>query len=135
MTSEVVYEGGLRTTATHRLSGNAIITDAPTDNRGQGAAFSPTDLTATSLAACMLTTMGIYAQDNHVYLEGSRAEVTKIMTANPRRIAEVQVQVNFANSSEWNHELKEKLEHIAFNCPVALSLHPDIKQTIAFTYE
>jgi len=135
MTSTVIYEGQLRTTCTHVLSGNSIITDAPKDNRGNGAAFSPTDLTATSLATCMLTTMGIYALDNDVNLEGARAEVTKIMSSNPRRISEVQVKLFFPNSSLFSDEVKNKLEHIAHTCPVALSLHTDLKQTVEFVYE
>jgi uncharacterized OsmC-like protein len=135
MTSTVIYEGQLRTTCTHILSGNSIITDAPKDNRGNGAAFSPTDLTATSLATCMLTTMGIWALDNHVNLEGARAEVTKIMAANPRRIAEVQVKLFFPNGHLFSQEVKDKLEHIAHTCPVALSLHADLKQTVEFVYE
>ncbi len=64
MTSIVEYLGELRTEATHLLSGQKIITDAPPDNQGRGEAFSPTDLCATSLASCMLTIMGISAR-NH----------------------------------------------------------------------
>jgi putative redox protein len=135
MTSTVIYERNLRTTCTHILSGNSIITDAPKDNRGNGAAFSPTDLTATSLATCMLTTMGIYALDSHINLEGARAEVTKIMASNPRRITEVQVKLFFQNSNLLNEDVRKKLEHIAHTCPVALSLHADLKQTVELVYE
>ena len=38
MTSKIEYLGNLRTTATHLLSGNQIITDAPPDNQGKGEA-------------------------------------------------------------------------------------------------
>ena len=44
MTSSVTYIGDLRTEATHIRSGEKIITDAPVDNEGKGAAFSPADL-------------------------------------------------------------------------------------------
>ena len=134
MTSTVIYEGNLRTTCMHVLSSNSIITDAPKDNRGNGAAFSPTDLTATSLASCMLTTMGIYALDNNINIEGARAEVTKIMSSNPRRISEVKVTLFFQNSGLLNDDVRKELEHIAHTCPVALSLHPDLKQKVSFNY-
>ena len=52
---KVVYQGELRTEATHLKSGNKLTTDAPTDNNGKGEAFSPTDLLCTSLASCMIS--------------------------------------------------------------------------------
>jgi uncharacterized OsmC-like protein len=135
MTSLVIYEGNLRTSCIHIISGNTITTDAPKDNRGKGASFSPTDITATSLAACILTTMGIYAIDNEINLKGARAEVIKIMTSAPRRIAEIQVKIFFPNGGQFDDDVRKKLEHIACNCPVALSLHPDIKQTVELIYQ
>ena len=62
MTSSVIYKGDLRTTCTHLKSGSSFETDAPVDNNGKGERFSPTDLLATSLAACMITVMGIKAR-------------------------------------------------------------------------
>ena len=88
-TIHTTYLGDLRTEATHLQSGTKIITDAPTDNQGRGEAFSPTDLLAESLAGCMLTTMGIFARNNGIDMDGTHCEVTKIMAANPRRVAEV----------------------------------------------
>ena len=64
ITSSITYSGGLNTTAVHVRSGNTIETDAPVDNQGKGEAFSPTDLMATSLGACMLTVMGIKANQH-----------------------------------------------------------------------
>ena len=46
-TSKVTYLGDLRTQCEHLRSGNTYITDAPLDNQGKGAAFSPTDTVAT----------------------------------------------------------------------------------------
>lgn len=133
MTSKVVYTGNLRTEATHLRSGNTIITDAPVDNHGKGEAFSPTDLAATSLADCLLTVMGIYAAGRNIDLTGSTAEVTKIMAENPRRIAEIVVNV-FINNANIPDKERKQLEHIGYNCPVSKSLHPDLKQTISFSY-
>ena len=87
MTSSVTYIGDLRTEATHIRSGEKIITDAPVDNEGKGAAFSPTDLAATSLATCMLTIMGIAARNRDIDMKGTMANVTKSMAADPRRIS------------------------------------------------
>jgi putative redox protein len=85
MTSKVYYNGNLRTTCTHLKSGQAIITDAPTDNNGKGEAFSPTDLVATALANCMITIMGLKARDSGWNIDGAVLDVTKIMASDPRR--------------------------------------------------
>jgi putative redox protein len=132
-TSEVVYKGDIRTEAVHILSKTSILTDGPLDNHGKGEAFSPTDLLATSLASCMLSIMGIVAQRDSIAIEGTRAEVTKIMEANPRRVGEIIVEVTFPSG---NFSAKEKalLENSALTCPVAKSLHPALKQTIHFHY-
>ena len=93
--AEVVYESALRTSAVHLRSGSTIITDAPPDNRGKGEAFSPTDLTAVSLACCMLTVLGIKAVDQSFSIDGAKASVVKVMADNPRRIATIQIIINF----------------------------------------
>src|ERR1700749_4657188 len=98
MTSTVIYEGELRTVATHLQSGTEIGTDAPTDNQGKGEQFSPTDLVATALAACMATTMGIKARDLQVDLKGMKLSVLKIMKPDPRRIAGVNVIFEFPST-------------------------------------
>ncbi|MFL5753677.1 MAG: OsmC family protein [Bacteroidia bacterium] len=133
-TSIVKYLGGLRTEATHLESGNVIITDAPKDNNGNGEAFSPTDLTATSLACCMITVMGIVSKrDNTRSTDGAVAEVTKVMYAEPRRIGEIHIKISMPPNG-YSDKDKKILENAAYTCPVAKSLHPDIKQLIEFTY-
>src|SRR5213079_1615925 len=83
----VTYTGNLHCDATHGPSQSKISTDAPTDNRGKGEAFSPTDLVATALATCMSTTMGIKAQEFGVDLRGMTVSVQKDMAKDaPRRI-------------------------------------------------
>ncbi|WP_435625158.1 OsmC family protein [Flagellimonas sp.] len=130
MTSKVTYNGGLRTTCLHLRSGNEFITDAPVDNNGKGEAFSPTDTVATGLASCMMTMMGIKARDLEVDLEGSTAEITKHMAANPRRIAKIEVKLELPEAvSEKNRKI---LTHTANTCPVHYSLHPDIEKVIEF---
>ncbi|UUV20918.1 OsmC family protein [Paenimyroides aestuarii] len=131
-TSTVVYKGTLRTESTHLQSGTVIITDAPTDNHGKGEAFSPTDMVANSLATCMFSIMGIKANAMNVHIEGSTADVTKIMQAEPRKISEIIVVLNMKGVSDEKNRVI--LERAAMTCPVFLSLHPDIKKSISFNW-
>lgn len=123
------YLGSLRTECTHLQSGTTLITDAPTDNQGKGEYFSPTDLVATALGSCMVTIMGISARQHGFDLAGLTWDVTKIMADNPRRIGEVIVHLDFHGKVNTDQH-KRVIEHITRNCPVALSLHPELKQTI-----
>lgn len=132
-TSEVTYLGDLRTSSVHLQSGNTIITDAPLDNNGKGEAFSPTDTVANSLASCMFTVMGIKARDLGVDFSGSKAQVTKVMTAEPRRISEIHVV--FQMNLSPDDKTKTILERTAMTCPVYYSLHPDIKREIVFNWK
>jgi uncharacterized OsmC-like protein len=132
-TSKVTYLGDLRTSSTHLQSGNQIITDAPTDNNGKGEAFSPTDMVANSLATCMLTVMGIKARDLEVDFSGSKAEVTKVMAADPRRISEIHIV--FQMNLKADDKTKTILERTGMTCPVHYSLHPEIKKEIIFNWK
>ena len=133
MTSKVSYSGELRTSAIHLKSGNSIITDAPTDNHGKGEAFSPTDLVATALASCMLTVMGIKANQRGWDVDGMDAQITKIMASNPRRIAEVQIKITMPKH-DFREEQKQVLEYTALHCPVAKSLSEEMVQRVAFIW-
>lgn len=130
MTAKVTYLGSLRTEAEHLQSGTKIITDAPVDNHGKGESFSPTDTVATALATCMLTIMGIKAEAMGISLEGTTAEVTKTMAAQPRRISKIEVTLSLPKKYE-DKEMKI-LENAAKTCPVFYSLHPDIEKDIRF---
>ena len=132
--SKVIYLSELRTEATHLASGMKIITDAPVDNQGKGQAFSPTDLMSTSLATCALTIMGIAANTHHINMAGTKAEVTKIMAANPRRVAEIHVTFTFPEITYTDKE-KAILENAAKTCPVALSVNPSLIQKMEFVYK
>jgi putative redox protein len=127
------YNGQLRTTATHGPSGNSLITDAPKDNMGKGEAFSPTDLVATALATCILTTMGIVAQRNNLDMTGATAKVTKEMVTSPiRRIGRLAVTIRMPK--KLSDEDQKRLENAAHTCPVHKSLHPDVEAPISFTW-
>lgn len=133
MTSKVTYIGELRTTSVHVQSGTEILSDAPKDNHGKGEAFSPTDLVANSLATCMISIMGIKSRDLNVDLKGSTVEVTKIMQAEPRKIAKIITVLNI--NIEADEKTKTILERAAMTCPVMLSLHPDIEKEITFNWK
>ena len=132
MISKVVYKGDLRTEAIHLQSGNTIITDAPVDNEGKGKAFSPTDLVATALASCMLTIMGIIAKRDGIMIEGTTADVEKIMVSNPRRIGEIRLIINFPYPISSKDQVK--LERAAHTCPVSDSLNNDLNEIVEFIY-
>ena len=134
MTSQIMYEGDLRTVATHLQSSTVLETDAPTDNQGKGERFSPTDLVATALGSCMMTVMGIKARDMNVDLKGTSIEITKVMAANPRRISAIKALVQFPKNIEVDDKQKSILEKTALTCPVFQSLHPDLDQDIQFDW-
>jgi uncharacterized OsmC-like protein len=132
MTSTVIYEGDLRTVAQHLQSGTEIETDAPTDNQGKGERFSPTDLVATALGACMATTMGIKTRESGVDLSGMKLSVLKIMASDPRRISGINVVFDFPAGQVYDEKTKTILERIAHTCPVMVSLHPDMEVKVDF---
>lgn len=134
ITSKVTYLGELRTEATHLQSNTTIHTDAPKDNHGKGEMFSPTDLVATALASCMISIMGIVAmRDGITPVDGATAVVTKVMFTEPRRIGEIHIKITFPQNNYSDKE-KKIYEHAAHTCPVAKSLHADLKQIIQFIW-
>lgn len=132
-TIRIDYLGDLRTKAKHLQSGNEFITDAPSDNQGKGEAFSPTDLLATSLGTCAITTIGIAARTHGFSIDGSQVRVTKIMASDPRRVGEVIVELIFPAMS-YTEKQKEIIRRAAEYCPVNRSLSPDLKQTFIYTF-
>lgn len=135
MTATVVYQGDLECALTHIRSGQEFTTDAPTDNQGKGAAFSPTDLMATSLAACALTTMGISARNHDLSMDGARAEVVKVMSQDkPRRIIQIEVDI-YMPAVDYGDHGQEILTRAGEGCPVAKSLHPEVKQIFRWHWE
>ncbi len=132
-TANIEYLGELRNLCTHSYSGSQIETDAPLDNEGLAARFSPTDLVTVALGSCMLTIMGIKARGMSVDIEKSNCEVYKIMNSDPRRIGEIRLDFDM-KCSQLDEKTKTILENSAMKCPVMLSLHPDIKKVVNFTW-
>ncbi len=129
---QIAYKGKLRCEATHEQSGVKLITDAPKDNHGEGASFSPTDLVATALGSCMLTIMGMVAQRDGIDLSNATVQVVKEMTPPPRRIASLTVV--FDIPTVLTVEQQEKLRVAAMTCPVHRSLHPDVQIPVTFNF-
>ncbi len=131
----IVYHGELRCTATHDNSGVRLVTDAPKDNAGRGESFSPTDLVATALGTCMITTMGIFARKESMeaVLDSTTVSVEKHMSTDPpRRIAKLAVTVRFPAGIHQRY--RNRLQEIGDHCPVAKSLHPDIVLDISYLF-
>ena len=132
MTATILYEGNLRCNARHLQSGTMIETDAPTDNRGKGERFSPTDLVCTALASCMATTMAIKANDMNIELKGMSVDVQKNMQSDPRRISKIDVKVVFPKDLVLQEKDRIILQRTGDNCPVVKSLHPDLVLNIEY---
>jgi len=130
---QLAYEGDLHCRAVHEPSGTVLSTDAPKDNQGRGESFSPTDLVAAGLGACILTILGIYARTRGIDLSGTTATVQKEMTSTPvRRISRLAVAIHVPHSV--GPEDRIKIERAAHTCPVHQSLHPEIEKPIEFTW-
>lgn len=132
MTASIIYKGNLRCEARHIQSGSVIETDAPSDNRGKGERFSPTDTLCVSLATCMLTTMGIKANDMNVDINQAKADVTKHMASDPRRVSKIEVTVSLPKNI--NEKDRIILEKTGNNCPVAKSVHPGIELVLIYNW-
>lgn len=127
------YQGQLHCQATHEPSNSILETDAPKDNQGLGEKFSPTDLMATALGTCILTTIAIVAERDGVDVKGSKISVEKVMTTEgPRRIASLKTVIELSKNISIDY--RSKIEHVANACPVKKSLHPDVLVPVEIRY-
>ena len=130
----VEYTGNLHCDAVHGPSHSKLPTDAPSDNKGKGEAFSPTDLIATALGTCMATTMGIKAEELGVDLRGMKISVQKEMSKDPpRRIVGLPSEIHIPLAADTPH--RQVLEQTALNCPVHKSLPAEIERPTKFFWE
>ena len=134
MTASIVYKGHLRCECTHIQSGTVIETDAPTDNRGKGERFSPTDTLCVALATCVVTTMALKANDMKIDLSGTSIAVTKHMLSEPRRIGKIEIILTFPETLQVAEKDRTTLQRVGDNCPVAKSLHPDLEVRIEYKW-
>ena len=134
MTASIIYKGDLRCECTHIQSGTIIETDAPSDNRGKGERFSPTDTVCVALGTCIITTMGIRALDMNIDLTGTTLNVTKHMLSDPRRIGKIDIELHIP-FSEINEKDKTILQLIGDSCPVMKSLHPSLEVNVHYIWQ
>ena len=134
MTSSIIYTGHLRCECTHIQSGTVIETDAPTDNRGKGERFSPTDTLCVALATCIVTTMALKATDMQIELAGTTLAVTKHMLSDPRRIGKIEVILTFPETLQVEEKDRVILQRVGDNCPVMKSLHPDLDVHVEYNW-
>lgn len=127
------YLGNKRVELCHTPSGATITTSAPKDNNGDGLLFSPTDLVAASLGACVLTVMGIVAERSGISIEGAHCSVEKEMNQTPRRVGKLPVTIHLPRA--LTEEQRKKLETTALTCPVHHSLHEAIESPVSFLYD
>jgi putative redox protein len=134
VTIQVQYDGSLRCTSVHGPSKTELVTDAPADNMGRGESFSPTDLVATALGSCILTTMAIVADRHGWKIEGSQASVEKHMVADPaRRIGKLVVAIKMRG--DLDARARETLERTAHTCPVHTSLAQNVEIPMTFEWD
>ena len=134
MTASIVYKGHLRCECTHVQSGTVIETDAPTDNRGKGERFSPTDTVCVALATCIVTSMALKATDMQIELADTKIAVTKHMLSDPRRIGKIEVILSFPASLQVDEKDRIVLQRVGDNCPVVKSLHPDLEVNVEYNW-
>jgi putative redox protein len=130
---DAIYNGNLRCMATHAESGTTLITDAPKDNLGKGESFSPTDLLATAVGTCMLTTMAIAATKQGIEFPSATVRVRKEMTSSPPRMV-AKLTIEIIGSASVSQPNRLALERSAIECPVSHSLHPSVQTAIVFEW-
>ncbi|NMO21269.1 OsmC family protein [Pyxidicoccus fallax] len=128
----LVSQPQFKTQLTHGPSGTVSVTEAPRDNGGTGGSFSPTDLVGAALLSCAVTTMHLFASREGISLGEVRGRVEKRMTPPPRRIGELVLELRMPAGLSAEH--RTRLEQVGRECPVARSLHPDVKLPLTFSY-
>lgn len=134
MTASIHYQGNLRCKVTHLQSGTVIETDAPTDNKGKGERFSPTDMLCVALGTCIVTTMALKANELNIDLKDTKLDITKHMLGDPRRIAKIEILLKFPSGIVVSESDRLLLEKTGDNCPVAKSIHPDMETNIQYQW-
>jgi putative redox protein len=126
------YDGKTKCLLTHP-EGMILTTDTPRELGGDASAFSPTDLIASGLATCILTTIALWGERHQLELTGMSATVEKEMRVKPSRIGRLAVTITVP-SAAVPEEQRARLEAIGYRCPVHASLHPEIEAPILYRY-
>lgn len=129
---KATYQGQKHCLALHEPSSSLLETDAPKDNQGLGEKFSPTDLVATALGTCILTTLAIVAERDQVNLVGAEIYVEKVMQNNPRKISSLKTTLLLSHTIPQDY--RHKVQLVAEACPVKKSLASDIDTSLEILY-
>ena len=86
-----------------------------------------------ALAACVLTTVGMFAERHDIDLSGMTSTVTKEMSTSPRRIGRIGLTVHFPTTVP--DDMRATLEKVGNGCPVKASLHPDVDVPVTYLYD
>ena len=76
--------------------------------------------------------MAISVEKNGIDINGTTASVTKTMINNPRRIAKIDININF--TKQYDSKIKTILERAALNCPVHHAISESVEKNISFSY-
>ena len=132
MTSTISYLGDFKIVSQHEKSGAEIITCAPLRVGGTSELFSPSDIFGISFGQSMLMAVAVLGKHRGIDITGATCELKKSTHPEPKRIGTIFCIVRIPG--KFTDEEKKFIEETALNCPVALSLHPDIQKTVLFDY-
>ena len=133
MTSTITYLGDFKISSQHEKSGAEIITCAPLREGGTSEMFSPSDLFGISYGQSMLMAIAVLGKHKGIDITGATCELKKSTHPEPKRIGTIFSIVRIPG--KFTGDEKKFIEEAGRNCPVALSIHPDVQKTVMFEFE
>jgi uncharacterized OsmC-like protein len=79
----------------------------------------------------MITIMGIAAKKRNIDMIGTSADIVKVMSPDPRRISEIQINIKFPD--HLNDKERTILQRAGETCPVSYSLSSNLKQIVTYS--
>ena len=132
MTSTITYLGDYKIVSEHEKSGAEIVTCAPLREGGTSEYFSPSDIFGISFGQSMLMAIAVLGKPRGIDITGATCELKKSTYPEPKRIGTIFCIMRFPKN--YSAEEKKFIEDAALNCPVALSINPNIQTTVLFEY-
>ena len=125
------YDGGQHCTAADQSKGKSVAMDCP--YTGKGEELSPGNLLESSLAGCMMISMGPTAARDRIDLTGTTIEVTLEGTP-PPKIGYTGIRVDVNMPEGLSDTQRKKLERAADTCPIKHSFKDEIAVSVAYHY-
>ncbi len=132
--AELTYTGDLHVECEHLQSGTKIITHSSEKPDAVLDSFNPVELCATSLGACAMTLVGLYAKKRNLDVTGMKVRVNKEMLTNPYRFGKIELIFDMPDR-EYSDKDKVQMERAANTCPVHSSFRPDMEQIFTFNWK